>query len=75
MSTTVAPETSVDPTFGLRTTGYEPDALSARKTLILTLAALIGVVIPYVSDTLAARLTSAQVVGTLFALDPVVGRS
>lgn len=39
MSTTVAPETSVDPTFGLRTTGYEPDAISARKTLILTLAA------------------------------------
>ena len=49
--------------------------VSPNSWLILTLAALIGVVIPYVSDTLAARLTSAQVVGTLFALDPVVGRS
>lgn len=47
--------------------------VSPNSWLILTLAALIGVVIPYVSDTLAARLTSAQVVGTLFALDPVVG--
>ncbi|WKK61341.1 EamA family transporter [Corynebacterium sp. P3-F1] len=47
--------------------------VSPNSWLILTLAALIGVVIPYVADTLAARLTSAQVVGTLFALDPVLG--
>jgi len=47
--------------------------VSPHSWLILTLAALIGVVIPYIADTLAARLTSAQVVGTLFALDPVVG--
>ena len=47
--------------------------VSPNAWLILTLAALIGVVIPYIADTLAARITSAQVVGTLFALDPVVG--
>jgi len=47
--------------------------VSSRSWLILTVAALIGVVIPYIADTLAARLSSAQVVGTLFALDPVVG--
>ena len=47
--------------------------VSPNSWLILTLAALIGVVIPYIADTLAARITSAQVVGTLFALDPVVG--
>lgn len=47
--------------------------LSPHSWLVLTLAALIGVVIPYIADTLAARITSAQVVGTLFALDPVVG--
>lgn len=47
--------------------------VSPHSWLILTLAALIGVVIPYIADTLAARITSAQVVGTLFALDPVVG--
>ena len=47
--------------------------VSPNAWLILTLAALIGVVIPYSADTVAARITSAQVVGTLFALDPVVG--
>ena len=47
--------------------------VSPHSWLVLTLAALIGVVIPYIADTLAARLTSAQIVGTLFALDPVVG--
>ncbi|WKK63714.1 DMT family transporter [Corynebacterium sp. P8-C1] len=47
--------------------------VSSHSWLILTVAALIGVVIPYIADTLAARLSSAQVVGTLFALDPVVG--
>lgn len=47
--------------------------VSPNAWLILTLAALIGVVIPYIADTVAARITSAQVVGTLFALDPVVG--
>lgn len=41
--------------------------------LVLTLAAVVGVVIPYIADTLAAKYSSAQVVGTLFALDPVVG--
>ena len=47
--------------------------VSPNAWLVLTLAALIGVVIPYIADTVAARITSAQVVGTLFALDPVVG--
>lgn len=47
--------------------------VSPHSWLILTAAALIGVVIPYIADTMAARLSSAQVVGTLFALDPVVG--
>lgn len=47
--------------------------LNVRAWLVLTLAAVVGVVIPYIADTLAARFSSAQVVGTLFALDPVVG--
>lgn len=47
--------------------------VSPTSWLVLALAALIGVVIPYSADTVAARITSAQVVGTLFALDPVVG--
>lgn len=44
-----------------------------RAWLILTIAAVVGVVIPYIADTLAAKFSSAQVVGTLFALDPVLG--
>ena len=43
-----------------------------RAWLILTIAAVVGVVIPYIADTLAAKFSSAQVVGTLFALDPVL---
>lgn len=44
-----------------------------RAWVVLAVAAMVGVVIPYVADTIAARISSAQVVGTLFALDPVVG--
>ncbi|WP_256728801.1 EamA family transporter [Microbacterium oleivorans] len=40
---------------------------------VLVLSALVGVVIPYAVDTIAARVTSARVVGTLFATDPAMG--
>lgn len=40
---------------------------------LLALAALFGVVIPYSVDTIAGRITSARVIGTLFAIDPVMG--
>lgn len=40
---------------------------------VLALSAVIGVVIPYSVDTLAARITSARVVGTLFSIDPAMG--
>lgn len=39
---------------------------------VLALSAIIGVSIPYTVDTLAAKLTSARVVGTLFSMDPLV---
>ena len=39
----------------------------------LALSALTGVVITYGADTLAGKLTSARVIGTLFAFDPVTG--
>lgn len=54
-------------------TFQEVTALDLHAVAVLALAALVGVVIPYVADTLAARYSSAAVVGTLFALDPVVG--
>ena len=47
--------------------------VTADAWVVLAVAAVVGVVIPYIADTLAARFSSAQVVGTLFALDPVVG--
>ena len=40
---------------------------------MLAFSALIGVVIAYAVDTIAARITSARIVGTLFSMDPVVG--
>jgi inner membrane transporter RhtA len=40
---------------------------------MLAVSALVGVVLAFTVDTLAGRLTSARVVGTLFALDPVLG--
>ena len=54
-------------------TFQEVTALDLHAVAVLAIAALVGVVIPYVADTLAARYSSAAVVGTLFALDPVVG--
>ncbi|WP_279402524.1 hypothetical protein [Arthrobacter sp. JCM 19049] len=41
--------------------------------MMLALSALIGVAIPYAVDTLAARISSARVIGTLFAIDPAMG--
>lgn len=40
---------------------------------ILAISALIGMALAFFVDTLAARLTSARVVGVLFAFDPVIG--
>jgi inner membrane transporter RhtA len=40
---------------------------------LIALSAILGVVVPYTADTLAARLSSARVIGTLFSLDPVMG--
>lgn len=40
---------------------------------LLALSGAIGVAIPYLVDTLAARISSARVVGTLFAIDPAMG--
>lgn len=40
---------------------------------LLAVSALLGVVITYGADTLAGRITSARVVGTLFAIDPAMG--
>lgn len=54
-------------------TFQEVTALDLHAVAVLAIAALVGVVIPYAADTLAARYSSAAVVGTLFALDPVVG--
>lgn len=40
---------------------------------LLAVAAIVGVAVPYSVDTIAARLTSARVIGTLFAVDPAMG--
>ena len=40
---------------------------------IIVISGFIGAVVPYVVDTIAAGIVSAAVVGTLFALDPVIG--
>ncbi|WP_202864877.1 EamA family transporter [Rothia halotolerans] len=40
---------------------------------LLALAAVVGVAIPYSVDTIAGRITSARVIGTLFAIDPAMG--
>lgn len=47
--------------------------LDAHSWMLLALAGFVGVAIPYMADTLAARFTSAQIVGTLFAIEPVLG--
>lgn len=47
--------------------------LTATDGGLLVLAAIVGVVIPYSVDALAGRLTSARIIGTLFAVDPAMG--
>ncbi|WP_287863381.1 EamA family transporter [Corynebacterium sp.] len=40
---------------------------------IIVISGFIGAVVPYMMDTIAAGIVSAAIVGTLFALDPVIG--
>ena len=47
--------------------------LDAPMWITIIISGFIGAVIPYVMDTIAAGIVSAAVVGTLFALDPVIG--
>ncbi|WP_232218126.1 EamA family transporter [Corynebacterium tuscaniense] len=47
--------------------------LSGPMWITIIISGFIGAVIPYVMDTIAAGIVSAAVVGTLFALDPVIG--
>jgi inner membrane transporter RhtA len=48
-------------------------AVSGTQWGLIALSAAIGVVVPYTVDTLAGRITSARVIGTLFAIDPAMG--
>lgn len=48
-------------------------AVTAPQWGMLAFSALAGVVLAYTVDTLAARISSARVVGTLFSIDPVMG--
>lgn len=47
--------------------------IDAPVWVTIVISGFIGAVIPYVMDTIAAGIVSAAVVGTLFALDPVIG--
>lgn len=47
--------------------------VSPVQWLMLLASALLGTAIPYTVDTIAGKLTSARIVGVLFAFDPVVG--
>jgi inner membrane transporter RhtA len=49
------------------------DAYTGRTLALVTASALLGLVITYTVDMLAARASSARVVGTLFSIDPVMG--
>jgi inner membrane transporter RhtA len=48
-------------------------SVTTHQWLLLTVSAVVGVIIVYAVDTVAARVSSARVVGTLFSMDPVVG--
>jgi len=48
-------------------------AAEPRDWGLLVSSALLGVALAFVVDTMAGRLTSARVIGVLFAFDPVVG--
>jgi len=47
--------------------------MTARTFGLLLLTATLGVLVPYLADTVAARLSGARVIGTLFSLDPIMG--
>ncbi|MEU8775586.1 EamA family transporter [Streptomyces sp. NPDC048606] len=47
--------------------------VDGRQWMVLAGVAVVGVAVPYAVDTIAARLSSARVVGTLFSIDPVMG--
>lgn len=67
LSVTVAAVLSAP--FGIGTVAQ----VSAAQWAILAISAGVGVAIPYTVDTLAARVSSARVVGTLFSIDPAMG--
>ncbi|MEV7728762.1 EamA family transporter [Streptomyces sp. NPDC087917] len=67
LSVTVAAVVSAP--FGIGVAGR----VTGHQWLVLAVAAVIGVTIPYAVDTIAARVSSARVVGTLFSVDPVMG--
>ena len=47
--------------------------IDGHQWALLAISGLIGAVLPFTMDTIAAAIVSASVVGTLFALDPVIG--
>ncbi len=47
--------------------------VTGREWLVLLISAVLGVVLTFSVDTIAAGRTSARVVGTLFSIDPVLG--
>ncbi|QAY62997.1 EamA family transporter [Xylanimonas allomyrinae] len=48
-------------------------AVTSPQWGVLAVSAVVGVVVPYTVDTVAGRITSARVIGTLFAIDPAMG--
>ena len=48
-------------------------AVNPGQWWLLAVSAVLGVALPFLVDTVAGGLTSPRVVGTLFALDPVIG--
>ncbi|MFJ3841503.1 EamA family transporter [Streptomyces sp. NPDC090054] len=69
LALSVAVAAVVSAPFGVGSVGE----VSGRQWMVLAVAAAVGVAIPYAVDTIAARVSSARVVGTLFSVDPVVG--
>jgi inner membrane transporter RhtA len=47
--------------------------LNPKVLGVLAGSAALGVVVPYLLDTIAAKVAGARVIGTLFAMDPVMG--
>ncbi|MFK0200169.1 EamA family transporter [Streptomyces lavendulae] len=69
LALSVAVAAVVSAPFGIGAVGR----VSGHQWLVLVAAAVVGVAIPYAVDTIAARISSARVVGTLFSIDPVMG--